>query len=125
MSVFHSTPDHREQGDRFIKLVWNLGETVDHLGQPVTAAASLFVGHSKNRKEYIAHVQRVDRSRSGDFAVESFTMFGGARVRLASQPTARFSAKGLSNAVVVALAELRDRASESAIQSVADAATAA
>jgi hypothetical protein len=121
MSVFENEPSsYSDTHDRHIKMSWDLGEIVNADGYNVTATAQLSVMHYSTNRSYLATIQRVDVSRENGFRVERFTIVGGTRVRLASAPCPRYSAKGLKAAADAALAELRSRVDEDAIKAVAD-----
>lgn len=121
MSVF-TTPYTRKDNvrDRWVKITWTLGETTDYDGNPATATAQLSVIHHQNGKQFIASIARVDVSHEGDFAVEKYQPMTGTKVRLASTPVARFSAKALDAAVNSALAEVIRRADDEDLVAVAD-----
>lgn len=119
MSIFTTEPT-RSARDRSVKLVWTLGETVDHNGQPCTSTAELNVIHDRDRKCYIASLQRTNVRDEGGFKVAMFEVFGGTKVRLSSHPTARYSAKGIDAAVDAALTELRSRLEDPMVRAAAD-----
>lgn len=120
-SIFHSEPTRRTR-DRSVKLTWELGPTTSFHGEPCTAVAQLFVFHDRDRKEFVANVQRIDISPIGS---EMFTIGKNTDARLARTPCARFSAKAFDAAVTAALAELRLRADEPEVQAVANPASPA
>jgi hypothetical protein len=117
VSIFNTEPTRRE-GDRSAKLTWKLGEITDYDGEEATALAQLFVTHDKDRRQFLAVVQRIDVTDGG--RVEKFQPFSGTRVRLGGVPCARYSAKGLDAAVQSALAELRSRVDEPEVQALAN-----
>lgn len=119
MSIFETDPTRRN-GDRSVDLNWELGPTTDFHGEPATATVRLSVYDNRNRKELTASVSRIDTKTESGMAVETFTIVGGTRVRLASMACPRYSAKALETAVVCALTELRSRLDEPAVQAVAD-----
>jgi hypothetical protein len=121
MSIFDSEPT-RSDRDRSAKLTWELGPTVSFHGEPCTAVAQLFVYHDRDRKRFVATVQRIDISPIGS---EMFTIGKNTAVNLASTPCARFSAKAFDAAVRAALSALRVRADEPEVQAVANPASPA
>lgn len=121
MSIFHSEPARRDR-DRSTKLTWELGPTKNFHGEDCAAVAQLFVFHDRDRKQFVANVQRIDISPIGS---EMFTIGKNTEARLASTPCARFSAKAFDATVTAALAELRLRADEPEVQAVANPASPA
>lgn len=121
MSIFYSEPVRRDR-DRSAKLTWDLGPTTSFHGEACTGVAQLFVYHDRDRKRFVATVQRIDISPIGG---EMFTIGKNTAVNLPSAPCARFSAKAFDAAVDAALAALRLRADEAEVQAVADPASPA
>jgi hypothetical protein len=116
MSIFITEPARRNR-DRSVQLTWDLGPSTNFHGEPCTAAAQLFVFHDGDRKRFVATAQRIDLSPTGG---EMFTIGKNTSVDLPNTPCARYSAKALETAVSTALAELRSRIDEPAVQAVAN-----
>jgi hypothetical protein len=121
MSIFITEPARRDR-DRSVKLTWDLGPSTNFHGEPCTASAQLFVYHDGDRKRFVAIAQRIDLSPAGG---TMFTIGKNTSVDLPSTPCARYSAKGLDAAASAALAELRSRIDEPAVQAVANPASPA
>lgn len=92
-------PDERYDRDRSVSMTWLTGnvDPTGWLGEPAETVVSLDVRHVRDRKAYVATLTRA--KRSGGW--ERHT--AGDGVLVCSVPCARYSAKGLAEAVDGAL----------------------
>lgn len=67
-------------------------------------AVQLFVSHDKHRKQFYASLTPVTVEKRGAFTSEGFMLFSGARI--AREPVARFSKKGVEEFLAKTLASL-------------------